>query len=204
MKIYHFFLILFLPFVMTAQDSDTQPIYPGLGDFEISVFGASNFSFLSENGFTEADDSEAHSGAGISFQAEYYFSPHWSMKGRINLESKGSEFADDIRLDLYYLTVPAMASWHFGKKKRWYLHFGPYWGYLLGATLDDETVTDDFDRMDAGTDFGFGVRIPAGPKRKNWFVIESDSQSSFTSPFKGSADTDLTLIRSTIGVGFIF
>lgn len=190
-----------------AQEKVTdEALYPVGGDTEFAIHGAYNSSFITENGFTPEDGFESAAGISLGVQYDYYFSKTWSIRGRFSYDYKGSKLEDvEITTDLHYLSLPVMAVWHFGKKKRWYLHFGPYAAYLTTAQLriDDvsSSVTDSFDRFDFGTDIGVGVRIPA--KKGKWFFIETDGQNSFGDPSK-SENSDLTLARTTLGVGLVF
>ncbi len=201
-------LVLFISYsTISAQETDNADavVYPTEGAQEFGLGFAYNSSFLTENGFTQLDGYKPTSGYSLSAQYEYYLSKNWGLKTKLNLDYKGltSDTDPEMVTDLLYLTLPVMASWHFGKKKRWYLHFGVYTGYLLLAELEGTDIKQFVNSMDYGTDFGVGVRIPAGDK---WFFIETDGQTSFGSPFKANSifNTEASLARNTLGFGLIF
>ena len=93
-----------------------------------------------------------------------------------------------------------MANWHFGKRKRWYLHFGPYVGFLLSADIDGQDVKDNVHSTEFGSDVGIGVKIPIG---NTMFFVETDGQNDFTemSDFTGEG---ITWARTTLSIGIIF
>ncbi len=186
---------------ITAQESVDS--FPVGGTHEFGLGLNYNYSYVTGDGFGEEEGYEGVDGYSLSVQYEYYFSKTWGIKSKLNLDYKGTETPLSTEtLDLFYITLPVMATWHFGKRKRWYLHFGPYVGWLAAADIDGENVKDQFNSTDFGSDIGIGVRIPAF--KGKWFFIELDGQSSFDDPRKDAVDSDLSLVRSTLGFGLIF
>lgn len=191
--------------LLSAQNESNEVIYPTGGESEFGVFLAYNSSFLTKNGFTEYEGIDAGSGPALGFQYEYYFSKSWSIRGRAIIDYKGYEFEnlEDEALDLWYVTVPVVANWHFGTKKRWYVHFGPYIGFRLAAEYLDENVKDNFDSIEYGSDIAVGVRIPA--KKGKYFFIETGGQNSFSDPSNPDLQEDgITLARTNLAFGLIF
>lgn len=179
------------------------------GDVEFGV----NVGYNSSTVSTTDDSAEAGNGFNVGVAADYYFSDRWSIKGKLIYDQKGwdkgfitdldsgNTFSTDYNLN--YLTVPVMANWHFGKKRNWYLDFGPYVGFLLSAedTRFGIDVKDGFNTTDFGLAFGIGVKIPLSDKVK--LSLEYDAQSGLSNVFKES-DTNVLNGRSSFNVGINF
>lgn len=159
------------------------------------------------------DHSDYVSGVNIGFSAEHYFSNRWSIKGKLIYDQKGFgngylAFDDGTEIDgvdfhLNYLTIPIMANWHFGRARNWYLHFGPYIGFLLNASESSGSGVDvkqAFNTTDVGFDVGAGVKFPVSNYAK--LFIEIDGQGGFTNIFK-DGDT-LQNERTGINFGILF
>ena len=193
----------------SAQTDSIIVDYPTKGASEFGLGFNYNGTYATDNGFTSADGFSTGDAYSFSVQYEYFLSSSWGIKTKLNFDVKAveAEFPQVIedQINLYYLTLPLMANWHFGKRKRWYLHFGPYIGYMIRAELDsngDTSIRTLFNTIEYGSDLGIGVRIKAGDDM--WFFIESDTQSSFSAPFRNTALFDEKLVRSTLGFGIIF
>lgn len=197
-------VLLFSFSFLIAQDDADDATYPVKGDYEIGVYLGLFTSTVSDNGFGPTEDSEYLYSLGLGASFDYYFSKTWSIKTRLNFDPKGAEEASGVlKLNMNYLSIPVMASWHFGKRKRWYLHFGPYAAFLLSAELNGLDVKDQFNSSQIGFDLGIGVKIPVG---KTMLFIETDGQNDYTSPLEDTDpdNEDNTLLRSTLSVGVIF
>jgi opacity protein-like surface antigen len=158
--------------------------------------------------------SDYNSGVNLGFSAEHYFSDSWSIKGKLIYDQKGwgngyltfpdgSEI-DGVNFHLNYLTVPVMANWHFGRTRNWYLHFGPYVGFLLNATESSNSGVDvksAFNNTEVGFDAGIGVKFPVSNHVK--LFIELDGQAGFNNLFKES-DSSVQTERSSINFGMLF
>lgn len=96
-----------------------------------------------------------------------------------------------------------MANWHFGKKRNWYLDFGPYVGFLMSAedTKFGLDLKDSFNSTDFGLNFGIGVKIPVSNKMK--LTFEYEGQSGLSNIFKDS-DTNVLNSRSSLNIGLNF
>ena len=115
--------------------------------------------------------SEADYGARTSFAGggvfEYYFSDRWSLRSGLFYDTKGAEDDFDNTDKLNYLTLPINANWHFGKKRNWYLNFGPGVAFLLSAEteLADGSSVDIKDLIpstDIGLTLGIGHKFDIG------------------------------------------
>lgn len=184
------------------------------GDIELGFSSGVNFSLVGNN----VGNSNSSTGFNISASADYFFSNRWSLKSKLIYDKKGWDdgFVEDTSLDpslqgsyktdfnLNYLTIPVLASWHFGKKRNWYLHFGPYAGILLNAkeTTGDNKLTNVFNTFDIGASLGIGVKIPLSEKLK--LSLEYDEQAGFKEIFKENSGSTITNSRSSINVGVNF
>ena len=108
--------------------------------------------------------SEAGYGNRTSFAGgavfEYYFSDRWSFRSGLLFDPMGAEDDFDNVDKLNYLTLPLNANWHFGKKRNWYLNFGPAVAFLLGAETElADNGTIDIKDLVPSTDFGLAFGI---------------------------------------------
>ena len=97
-----------------------------------------------------------------------------------------------------------MANWHFGKKRNWYLNFGPYAGYLAGAKATDISVDvkDYFHNIDFGLAAGIGTKIRLSENLK--LLIEYDTQEGLIDIFKENSGSAIRNSRSSLNVGLNF
>jgi len=170
------------------------------------------------NGATVTSGSQTNSsyrnGVNFGVSGDYFFSDRWSIKARLSYDQKGwakgyiqdlstnQSFTTDYKVD--YLTVPVLANWHFGKKRNWYLNFGPYVGFLLSAkeTRFETDLKTMFQSVDAGLDLGIGVKIPLSTQTKLFF--ELDGQAGVMDINKFYQENKLLNSRSSINIGFVF
>lgn len=175
-------------------------------------FGA-NLGYNSSTVSTDDDSADSGDGVNLGFSADYYFSDRWSIKSKLIYDQKGWNrgFIEDINtgiqyktnFNLNYLTIPVMANWHFGRKRNWYLNFGPYVGFLLSAeeTRFGTDTKKAFNTTDFGLDLGIGVKIPVSDKLK--IHIEYDAQSGLSEVFKESNEA-ITNSRWSLNFGVNF
>lgn len=159
-------------------------------------------------------NSSYRNGFNIAAFGDYYLSDRWSIKARLAYDQKGWDRGyltdlttgrsaiTDYHLD--YLTIPVLANWHFGKKRNWYLNFGPYAGFLLSAkeTKFNNDLKDFLHTTDIGFDLGIGVKIPVSSRVK--ILFEFDGQAGFTDVFKQNDDSRVTTSRSSFNTGLVF
>jgi opacity protein-like surface antigen len=181
----------------------------GKGKLELGLNAGLNFSGVSDN----ESSSDTRYGFNLGGTADYYFSSEWSLKVRVAYDRKGwdndiiydeNEVLHRTDYDVDYVTIPVMASWHFGPKNNWYLHAGPYIGFLTSAhdTRFDSDVKQYLNTTDAGIDFGIGVKIPVSDKIR--LFIEYDGQQGFSDINKDSEIARVTNNRSALNVGINF
>ena len=179
-------------------------------------FGANvgyNNSYVNETYSNRSSD--LIGGLNTGLFVDSYFSSDWSLKVEVNYDQKGwgNGYYDDgngntydgVNFRLNYITIPVLASWHFGYTRNWYVHFGPYVGILVGAkeTTDDIDVKQIFNTVDAGIDVGIGVKIPISNRSRIFF--EYDGQGGLTNIFKDNGDySSVQTLRSSINAGINF
>ncbi|MGX7668554.1 porin family protein [Flavobacterium pedocola] len=185
------------------------------GDVEFGV----NLGFNSSSVSSQDDTSEYSSGINFGGSIDYYFSDRWSIKGKLIYDQKGWDegfiYIDsndpmfpsgyyETDYNLNYLTIPVMANWHFGKKRNWYLNFGPYVGFLMDAkeTRFDLDVKDAFNSTDAGLAFGIGVKIPLNDKLR--LFIEYEGQAGLSDLFEYTEEDNYTNSRGALNIGLNF
>lgn len=185
------------------------------GDVEFGINVGLNASTIITSDDYYYYDINAIAGFNAAFAADYYFSDRWSIKGKLIYDQKGWEepytdfndmdpviTAKDIKIRLNYLSVPIMANWHFGKKRNWYLDFGPYAGFLTNATFDGEDVENGINKTDFGIALGIGVKIPVSNKLK--INIEYEVLDGFTDVFDGNETSRFVNVRGALNVGVNF
>ncbi|UAY52279.1 porin family protein [Ferruginibacter albus] len=180
----------------TISDKGTWELTPNIGF---------NFASLQANSYQQT---ASKVGLNIGASIEYYISDRWSFKGRLAFDQKGwgngfivpdngPSYTTDFTLN--YVTTTLLASYHFAKKRNWYLHFGPYFANLISASesAGGMDVKDAFSSGDIGLDAGIGVRLPISEKAK--IIIEYDGQSGFGNVFKSG--TNATTLRGSFNFG---
>lgn len=196
--------------VLLSIGSSLTALSQEKGSFEFGIAGGLNSSTVQSGSNT---NSSTRVGFNAGFSGDYFFSDRWSIKAKLSYDQKGwndgfisvdggASMVTDYKLD--YLTVPVMANWHFGKKRNWYLNFGPYAGILLNAeeTALKMDLKDFMQSTDFGLALGIGVKIPLSERVK--ILIELDGQSGFTDVFKDNPNSAVQNIRSGINTGLVF
>ena len=184
------------------------------GDVELGFNSGVNFSLAGNN----TGNSNLSTAFNLSASADYFFSSRWSLKSKLIYDKKGWDngFVENPSFDpslqssyktnfnLNYLTILVLASWHFGKKRNWQLHFGPYTGFLLNAneTTFGTKLTQAFTTVDFGLSLGVGVKIPISDKLK--LSLEYDEQTGFTEIFKENSASTITNSRTSFNIGVNF
>ena len=160
-----------------------------------------------------AFDARTARSVNFSASADYNFANRWSVKAKVIYDQKGWDdgtlffrggMLRNADVDLHYLTVPVMLSWHFGGKRNWYLNFGTYAGFLMEAGEEnfDADVKEAFRDTDFGLTFGIGAKIPVSRFVK--LYIEYDFQTGFNSIYKDSTVPDVRSVRNALNVGVNF
>jgi len=179
---------------------EEEQSWPTKGDSEIGVILGFNFAQF-DGDDVESDDIEYNTGVIFGVSYDHYFSDKWSLKARLNYDQKGAKDASLGNLNLNYITVPINANWHFGKRKRWFLNFGPYVGFLVSANALGLDVKDSVKSTDFGFNTGIGIKIPMGNNLH--FFIESSGQSGFGTVDDMTGD-DVKNSRGSFSIGVFF
>ena len=164
--------------------------------------------FFTEN--NTATDTRGSLTLGTSL--EYYFSDRWGIKNRIIYDTKGysgafvttGNYGQQSDVIMNYLTVPIMANWHFSKRRRWYLHFGPFIGFLLKSETEFSNIdlSAGTHSIDAGLTYGIGYKLPINDKLR--LFVEYDLQNGFVNVYKDSPGSNLWTIRGALNLGILF
>jgi hypothetical protein len=157
-------------------------------------------------------NSDLRNGLNAGISLEHYFSESWSFKTRLLYDQKGWDggYLDtgsgryETNYNLNYITVPLLANWHFGRKKNWYLDFGPYVSFLTSAkeTEGKQDVKPYFTSTDAGLDLGIGVKFPVSQTTK--FYIELNGEAGLSDIAKNNTGSAIRSTVSAINIGFLF
>lgn len=180
-------------------------------------FGANigyNVSYVNESGYGDLN-SPTVGGVNLGVSADFKTSDRWSIKVKAIYDQKGwadgylidnqGETINNMNFQLNYITVPVLATWHFGRTRNWYLNFGPYVGFLLSAneTATNTDVKSAFNSTDAGIALGIGVKFPI--TNKLTLFIEDDGQAGVLNIFKNSPNgVEVQNVRSGLNVGINF
>jgi opacity protein-like surface antigen len=187
------------------------------GDVELGFNTGFNVSTVTNNSYTNSSNipgvQSYRTGFNFGASADFYFSNRWSLKTKLIFDQKGwgNGFFSDANnkifstsYNLNYITLPVMANWHFGKKRNWYLNFGPYAGYLAGAKATDVSVDvkDYFQNIDVGLTLGIGTKIKLADNLK--LLLEYDNQGGITDIFKMNDYSAVRNSRASLNVGLAF
>lgn len=201
---------LFITSILVLGFSLTS-LAQGKGDVEFGFnVGLNSSSMVVSNSNLQPNPGN---GFNAGFAGDYYFSDRWSIKGKLIFEQKGwnngfYEYQPGksyiTNYNLNYLTIPIMANLHLGRKREWYLNFGPYAGFLVSAdeTSGGTNVKDIFNTTDFGLALGVGLKLPLSDKLKIFF--EYDGQAGITNTFKVNNGVDIRNSRSAFNVGLNF
>lgn len=197
-------LLLIAGFGMTSQAQEKNSL-------ELGLHVGYNLATVSTSNQT---NSNYRNGFNVTAVGDYFFSDRWSIKAKIGYDQKGWDSGYLTNLDngqsfitdyhINYLTIPVMANWHFGKKRNWYLNFGPYFGILLNAseTKFNTDLKNFIHNRDIGIDLGIGVKLPVANRVK--VLLELDGQSGFTDLFKQNQGYQIRSNRSSFNAGLLF
>ncbi|AWM14938.1 hypothetical protein DI487_14490 [Flavobacterium sediminis] len=123
--------------------------------------------YASSNYYSDEDISNsALSSVNIGADADFFFNNRWSIRSGLFYQTMGSKYrgymgnsVGTIKEKLHYLTVPVNANWHFGSTRKWNLNFGPSFGFLTAAGINDFDVKDQVNSFQLGLNYGIGYKI---------------------------------------------
>jgi len=116
------------------------------------------------------------SSVNIGVNADLFFNSRWSLHSGLLFQTMGSKYyngsstAKDV---LKYVTIPMNANWHFGSTRKWYLNFGPNFGFITSAESDGVDVKKLVNDFQVGLNVGIGYKIEVSKQ----FSISIDYQS---------------------------
>lgn len=180
------------------------------GDTEFGIEAGLNTSYVSSGDGYQNTDATVGFNAGVS--GDFYFSNKWSLKVKVLYDQKGwgngfvtyndGTETDGIDFKLNYITIPVLANWHFGRRRNWYLDFGPYVGILTSAKGGGQDFKDSFNTTDVGFRVDLGVKVPISDKAK--FFVEIGGQGGGTDIFKESDGSSILNETSSLNIGINF
>ena len=139
------------------------------------IKGGLNLSNLYVN---DADDDQARIGWHAGFYGQLFASEAFAIQPEVNFSTKGTGVTRidatsaryESKFNLSYIDIPILAVFKLGDVAE--IHAGPYWSYLLGAEIrnnsgnpDNQFTTidrDNFDDWDYGLVGGIGFNIGEG------------------------------------------
>jgi hypothetical protein len=161
--------------------------------------------------------------AGLAFR--YNFPKHFSIGTSLSFERKGNfmkysitgfQGVDQVKqMNRYdYLTLPILARFTVGRRVRFFLNAGPYFGYLIKQSsktrsskngTNNSDFTDSFKRIDIGITTGVGLGIPI----KDIFVISLEARNNTglydigNSPFPNGTTMKTNSTNFLVGLTYI-
>lgn len=113
----------------------------------------------------DVDDENARFGFNVGLYAQLFSSEVFAIQPELLYSTKGTRTTYDnilmgegeAKFNLNYLELPLLGVLKLGESAE--LHFGPYWGYLLAASMDFDGDTDTYDELDRDNfrDLDFGL-----------------------------------------------
>src|SRR5690554_2721810 len=158
-----------------------ETAYGQTSKFEIGIEGGPSIMSLRGN---EAIDSLHETTTRFSggLFLQFNFNKNLSLRTNIAFERKGSEATirgfdffgnwvdeEDVKVNYDYLTMPILARVTFGKRVKYFVNAGPYFGYVLKqnmvikssiAPTRNEDGTSMSKRYDIGFSTGLGASVP--------------------------------------------
>ncbi|MBT1699684.1 outer membrane beta-barrel protein [Fulvivirgaceae bacterium PWU4] len=138
--------------------------------------GGLNLSNLYVN---DVDDENARIGWHAGVYTQLFSSEAFAIQPEINYSTKGTgvtfvnnlnNIDHDVKFNINYLDIPILAVFKLGRAAE--IHAGPYWAYLLNASIRnmdndpnnefDDIDRDNFDHWDYGLVGGIGFNLGKG------------------------------------------
>lgn len=172
------------------------------GDIELAPIlgvGFSNY-YSGDVGSFNSNITKATFGA----QADLYFNNRWSLRSGLMYQVMGSRYIN-VEENLFYLTLPVNANWHFGSTRKWHLNFGPSFSFLTDtkATIGNEVLVIDgvVNNFQIGLSLGIGYKLEIN---ENFGLsISYNENVGFTNVSK-SNDFSFRNTHSAIWLGAVF
>ena len=108
-------------------------------------------------------NNSAITGVNVGVGVDYYFNDRWSLHSGLFYQKMGSTYPinsfQSIEDELFYLTIPVNANWHFGSTRKWYLNFGPSIGFSTSGKSGGVNVSESVNSPQIGLNYGIGYKI---------------------------------------------
>jgi hypothetical protein len=136
-------------------ETETRTTTSGKSSFfphsRAGIKGGLNFSNLTTE---EVHDKDVRTGFHVGVYGQLFSSEGFAIQPEVNYSTRGNrvttEFGvidQETEFNLNYIDVPVLAVFKLGRAVE--IHVGPYWSYLVGASIDNEgDVFNDFDQLD--------------------------------------------------------
>lgn len=143
----------------TTTTTTTETTHPSTA--RAGIKGGLNVSNLYVD---EVDDENARFGFNAGFYAQIFSSEVFAIQPELLFSTKGTKTMynnviqgnGSTKFNLNYIELPVLAVFKLGDAAE--IHFGPYWGYLLGANISRNGDTNTFQELDRDSfrswDFG--------------------------------------------------
>lgn len=170
------------------------------GTFELTPF----IGFASSNYSTsEKNSNKPFTSTNLGVNVDYFFSNRWSLRSGLIFHTMGSKYQynGSNTEKLRYVTIPANANWHFGKKRNWNLNFGLFMSFLTSATFNGDDMKDKVNSNQFGFNYGIGYTFKINDKFG--ILIDLQGVSGLTDVAKESS-VSFTNVHSSFNIGGVF
>jgi hypothetical protein len=132
----------------TTISSERTNTFPGT---RAGIKGGLNASNLIHD---EINDKDARLGFHVGVYGQLFANQGFAIQPEVNYSTKGNKVITEFdiidqetKFNLSYIDVPVLAVFKLGKAAE--IHLGPYWSYLVGASIDSEgDLLNDFENLD--------------------------------------------------------
>lgn len=198
-------------------------IFAQQNKFNVGVEGGPSLINIRGDAFGDYANPSIGFIGGITLQ--YNFPKLLSLRTNVSYERKGTQisniwykassgnevYANKLRLNFDYISVPVLLRANFGKKVDFFLNAGAFFGYLLQekeisvGELGEPRIfsvvqTSKFYRFDTGVTLGCGITVPVKNKlllsvelRNNTGLYNIDKPDIYNSPVINTSSTNLLL-----------
>jgi len=112
-------------------------------------------------------NNNAISSLNIGLNADYFFNSRRSLRSGLFLQTMGSRYYDgnsNRKETLKYASIPLNANCNFGSTRKWYLNFGPSFGFLTSAEANGTDIKDQAASFQLGLNVGIGYKSEVSKK----------------------------------------
>jgi len=113
-------VFLSMVFYSFGQGDDLNPEWKQSGGVQFSALLGFTTSTISESKTFNKDSDLTGNSFLFGSHVDYFFGKNWSIRSGLTYEKRDYGFS----LSENAIAIPLAANWHFGKNRRWNLHFG--------------------------------------------------------------------------------